>query len=565
MQATNYTIHAKVGSGILSKADRLFRNDDAGIFVELLQNSRRAGATSVDVTIEELAGSSSLCAVTVQDNGAGIRNFEQLLTLGESGWSEETQKTEDPAGMGFYSLCLSGVEVSSGNQYTNISPEAFLGKADPAVEVRDGYIEGTRLRFSRPSKEVLQAALGKAALFYPLEVRLHGETLPRYDFLEGAIHREVIDGIEVGFTTAFCRDWSYYSQDQNWNFYGARIHESFPSFEGVLPADLQQHLLCVYARFNVLETGRIKLQLPDRRSVIQDDFFRTFEKKARAAAYRCFQQQRQHVLSFKDWTAAKNLGVDLPAAATMLTTWSALASEHDGTQMFGDDKTSIVSDLTRVLLVDSDLANVHTLQGALHSGAKLDYDLYRENPSFEGYAWYDALPRLSDVEIVIDGLPAKEFLSTHNARPARIELDVTITEAGRDDCVLTLPAFIHVDSDELNCACFVAVDQSPWDNAELAGPFPVDEFLIYATFSYCDEGDTWQTQMDYYEGDIERLVNEYFRGPRASLVALLHKGLSFDATSLAARLQVSQIKLTQDQANQHRWNVELVGPEGQAI
>src|SRR5438046_1436338 len=117
----------RTSPGILSKADRLFRNDVAGTFVEELQNARRAGASRVDITLEsqpedltslgfagtEAAGA-SFCVVTVHDDGDGIQNFQRLVTLGDSGWDQDTQATEDPAGMGFFSLCLSGVEVSSG-------------------------------------------------------------------------------------------------------------------------------------------------------------------------------------------------------------------------------------------------------------------------------------------------------------------------------------------------------------------------------------------------------------------------------------------------------------------
>jgi hypothetical protein len=35
-----------VHDGILEKADHLFRNDDAGVWIELLQNARRAGAST---------------------------------------------------------------------------------------------------------------------------------------------------------------------------------------------------------------------------------------------------------------------------------------------------------------------------------------------------------------------------------------------------------------------------------------------------------------------------------------------------------------------------------------
>src|SRR5579859_4498001 len=371
MPSSRCVIRGKVGAGILNKADRLFRNDDLGTFFEILQNSRRAKATVVEVDIQRLRGSTDQCVVTVQDNGAGIGDFEQLLTLGESGWGTETRAAEDPAGMGFYSLCLSGVEVYSGNQYAKISPEAFLGKADAIVQRRREYLQGTRLCFIRPSrKETLKTALAQAARFCPLEVRLSGEALPRHDFLEGAIHRELIDGIEIGFATKFAHDWSYYGEDKNWNFYGARIHQAFPIIDGIVPEPPQSGLLRLCARFNVLETGRIRLQLPDRRSVIEDDFLRRFEKKALTAAYRCLQRQPQHVLPFKNWKEARKLGIDLPEAARLLTTWSGLARDDDGQQMFGEDRTSIVLDLGRVMLVDTDVPHAPTLQGALHSGAK---------------------------------------------------------------------------------------------------------------------------------------------------------------------------------------------------
>jgi K+-sensing histidine kinase KdpD len=77
-------IRGKVDAGILQKADRLFRNDDSGIFIELLQNARRAGATTVEVTIDPADGVGNSSTVTVMDNGAGIEDFQDLVTLGRS-------------------------------------------------------------------------------------------------------------------------------------------------------------------------------------------------------------------------------------------------------------------------------------------------------------------------------------------------------------------------------------------------------------------------------------------------------------------------------------------------
>ena len=63
---------------------------------ELLQNARRAGASCVGLTYEPKAK-----RLVVRDDGCGIADFQTLLTLGESGWSEAVQRTEHPFGLGF--------------------------------------------------------------------------------------------------------------------------------------------------------------------------------------------------------------------------------------------------------------------------------------------------------------------------------------------------------------------------------------------------------------------------------------------------------------------------------
>jgi hypothetical protein len=146
------TVRAAISPSILSKADRLFRNDDAGVFIELLQNARRAGATLVDVLIEALSGSETASRITFQDNGRGMEDFQKLLTLGDSDWSTEVRETEDPAGMGFFSLCHLEVDVWSGNQRTLLSTEVILGGAEAEVLPTEEPVPGTRIVFTRGSK-----------------------------------------------------------------------------------------------------------------------------------------------------------------------------------------------------------------------------------------------------------------------------------------------------------------------------------------------------------------------------------------------------------------------------
>ena len=77
------TIQARVSTKILQKADRLFNNSLRQVLVELLQNARRAGASLVTVITQVIAP--SRIEITFTDNGSGIADFQQLLSLGDSG------------------------------------------------------------------------------------------------------------------------------------------------------------------------------------------------------------------------------------------------------------------------------------------------------------------------------------------------------------------------------------------------------------------------------------------------------------------------------------------------
>jgi Histidine kinase-, DNA gyrase B-, and HSP90-like ATPase len=559
---TSALIRGRVDIGILQKADRLFRNDDKGTFIEILQNARRAGATRVNVTLEEIPAEPTHCVVTVEDNGIGIESFQHLVTLGRSGWDQETQDTEDPAGMGFFSLCQSGVEVTSLSKTVTLSRDVFLGNAD--AEVKDHvYIAGTRLRFTRPSTRlILSAVLASVAKFCPLDVCLNGEILPQHDFLEGSIYREEIDGIEVGFATKFEHNFTGY-RDDNWNFYGSLIHESFSSFAGTLSDDHKGLPLALHVRFNVRETGRIKLQLPDRRSVIESEFLLEFKRKATAAAYRCFQQQAQHALPYRNWKEAFRLGIQLKEAACLLTTWSVSARDDDMEPLFGYGETKIVSELDEALLVRSELTDQYTFQAALNSGAKIDFVLYEEKSEYQGYCWYDRLPRLTDVEVLLDGVLYVECTKDGiAARPKTIELKITIEEPEQDTKTVSVPALVHVDTeDEYGLdPIFVVIQDSPWDKGNVE-PFSLHEFLMWATFWCSDdvENDSWQTQCDRHGDFVTEIISRYLHGPRASLISQLRRSLDSSITHQAEQLGVTEIKFSRSSSG--GWTTELNGAE----
>jgi anti-sigma regulatory factor (Ser/Thr protein kinase) len=104
------TFKAQVSDNILTKVDRLFTNRLQTILIELLQNSRRAGASHVDVVAAEMDGRIS---ISITNNGTGIDDFSTLLHLSHSAWDQNVIRLEDAAGIGFFSLVHSGVVVTS--------------------------------------------------------------------------------------------------------------------------------------------------------------------------------------------------------------------------------------------------------------------------------------------------------------------------------------------------------------------------------------------------------------------------------------------------------------------
>src|SRR5262249_16761304 len=82
------------------KNGRFAFTDKFTLVTELLQNARRAGATVVCVGFDDEARTH-----TVTDDGAGIDDFQKLLTFNESGWDGNVALAEHPFGVGF-SKCL---------------------------------------------------------------------------------------------------------------------------------------------------------------------------------------------------------------------------------------------------------------------------------------------------------------------------------------------------------------------------------------------------------------------------------------------------------------------------
>ena len=147
------------------------------VLAETMQNARRAGASCVAFDHDPETNS-----LIISDNGSGIADFRTLITLAESGWSEETMRSELPYGMGFFSVCFAAESVvveSRGKAIAFTADDLIAKRIIPVLP--SSFIGGTRISLqqcSLPSKDI-QSALEKFARGFAIPVLWAGEELPR--------------------------------------------------------------------------------------------------------------------------------------------------------------------------------------------------------------------------------------------------------------------------------------------------------------------------------------------------------------------------------------------------
>ena len=187
---------AYVDQSLISNASNFFDNSTISILRELLQNSRRSGATRVDLCQSGKRWKYS-------DNGPGCSPTD-LLGLGASRWQEGVREKETPAGCGFFSLARRNPTVSCPsknwllrlneahfNGELNIQPEPCFTEAefvtpDPAI--------GLVIEFDSTGSEY---GLVDIARFMPIDFYLNGKRQEcRHDFLaapKGSVASKVIE------------------------------------------------------------------------------------------------------------------------------------------------------------------------------------------------------------------------------------------------------------------------------------------------------------------------------------------------------------------------------------
>ena len=383
-------IRASIHQDAINRVPEFFNATTTDILNELLQNSRRSGASRVDITM-------GYDDFTISDDGHGIEDPNDILAFGGTGWEEQAAVDEHPAGMGLYSLARrENVRIRSRTRdgaawQVRLTPDHFIGKVPAPVEMLqddERTITGTTVNFTRERSE--DPRINEIARYCQLPVYVNGEQQEQRDFLEGCNHAEEWRGIRIGVWDG--KGVAASTHMKKLNFHGIVIREiHLPMVEGITR--------CWGVRADVRDCPGLELTLPARKEVVENSFMDEFRLECRAVIYRAMKLQNEPVdVPSKVRNDAATMGIDLPEAAPKLEKWDPPVVRE--THYFNrNDRLDVGED---AIVMDLDLLEPD--QQALARAAEregIKNRFFKMDDRLEGYPWYDRITRATDVEITI--------------------------------------------------------------------------------------------------------------------------------------------------------------------
>lgn len=274
------TIRPEVGQSLITKVSRLFNGTLGDVLLELFQNARRAGARAIHVAIYNLPAGTAL---SVYDDGCGIDDPANLLTLGDSGWEQDIRSREDPAGMGVFSLAGRDVIVRSWSRTAgrgwavHIPADGWEGAVPLAIE-SCGIVRGTEIQIMLPAawEEQLRSTLHLAARYFPLPVHFEGAQLPYEDFLAGAAQIELWEGCRIGI---FHDGTTEAVHTPRINFHGVTVASRLPTLSEIESPHNWR------VRVDIVDAPALQLVLPARKEMVENDALSRLREAAEIALY----------------------------------------------------------------------------------------------------------------------------------------------------------------------------------------------------------------------------------------------------------------------------------------
>ena len=530
----NRTIRARIHESAVKRVTRIYAATAAEILVEILQNSRRAGATRVRIAVAAPAARPTAIAagtgetpltVTIADDGSGIADPAVLLSFGENGWDDALVRREDAAGFGFASLARRNCAVSSRPRSSDgemspgwqvaLSPDHFLGEADAEVRTDEEapFPHGTVILFqATESTAAIRSAAENAARHYPLPVMFEdgtdgeaaAETLPRRAFLDGAVHAEVWRGLVFG---VFRNRHSGY-REPDLSFFGLTLTVGLPTVETV-------HGAAWTILADVDDCPDLELVLPARKEAVENAFLKEMREAARLAIYRAMAADPCPRPASEDWTRAREAGIDMAPPPAVLRPWRPSVANVDDWR--DPPKLAAVDHGTLVMDCDPEPPEAQALWRAAERDGVAPR-LFEADRRLEGYGWYDALDRITGIAIevtldakpyALDDAPLPErtgpTAATLPPRPEAIRIELAVRAAVEPADTLRLPADLAFAGE----AWSGLDDALPLVTADSAlQPHELAALLRNGFFSPSDDAgaDSYETQLDRFDEDALHLA-----------------------------------------------------------
>lgn len=523
-------IRATIHEDAIQRVTRFFDATLRDCLNELLQNSRRAGATRIDVGIT--AGG----AIELSDDGRGIDNPQALLSFGMSQWDQHVSSNEDPAGMGVYALSrMREVSITSKSAATGkawrveLRPEHFTGAESASIQELDlpergpGTTVAFRPANTERAKEI-EREVAEAAKYYPLPVHVNGDEVERKDFLHQCFHIEEWEGVRIGVT----HEHRYY-RGPAINFHGLTIESNVNARMGC--RDTHWNTL-----IDVINCPRLELTLPARKDLVQNDFVPELKQRCRQVAYRAMAQAKPPAnVSYRQQQDAAELGVAIPDAQPELYEWVAEHAENErNSNRRRDDRTTRARVSTDCVRMDEFLDSWDQQGLARALEEKLLPAMLREPENeMAGYGWYDGMTAVTKVEIHVHQADG-QIWDLNEARTGGEELDPrperivyrlrTRTRQGKE-------SWVEYEGD-VGFLC----DNMGWEGAEISplvtrnsriSPDELADMMIRAYFYYSDdsEADSRDTQEEHFTRQAQETARATLLSPGEAVEATMREAV----------------------------------------
>ncbi|MCP4708399.1 MAG: hypothetical protein GY869_07235 [Planctomycetes bacterium] len=493
------TICAQVNPRLLSKADRLFTGTVEGRVIEILQNARRSGATEVRITNEK-------GFVTAKDNGSGITDFQKLLDLGGSNWNQSIEAGEDPAGVGLFSLAPREVTIVSGSKKLVIDQDGWTGKPIPVEKVRPAT-KGTCLKFKDESPWAF-SVVEKYVVFTGLKVIVDRKCCHTMPFCREVAVYHKNPGCRIEITSNLSK---YHQQWNSSHFYG----EVLVNFHGqVVQLDYwpTERSRDINILVDIADDTDIRLMLPARTMLVENTALAKLKAAIEIEYYRYFQRQEKHTLFYQEYLRARDLGIPLPEAEPKFQEGLIWCEYNEVVEVeLPQDFQLQDCYLCGNANCKDDLAetNAHLL-AALGNFQDKPFVPVMIDKGYQGYSW-SKLPQVTQVQVTKGQEKLRQSLC-----------------CGEIVCFDHLSITVHTSDGKIfhSEVAMAVINETPqgkscWHNETVCVTSKARRHLSpdniwFHLGGYSEDGDTYDTQLYYFEKNLDEFWNELI-GPYEAL------------------------------------------------